>query len=1077
MISMRASAPAPRLVSRLAVPVIALAALIPVLSPATAAPMAKSSPAAPAGAFYAFAHGGATSPSNCPLTAQTARECTLTQALALVPAAGSVLLANGGGKDLYFGNFSVATPGTSAAAEVSISPAPGVRNPIVSGDASGAVRCPTGKCDNAVLTVAAGVAVSISSITIRAGDNTSTGMGGGISDQGILQLRQVSVIDSTATTGGGVDVATGASLTARGSFFARDKARWGGGIANGVTGSGTLAVVRSTFAQDKARDGGAIDNGDLGGTGIATVTASTFSGDWAGKHGAAIDNGSWAGGGTATVLRTTIDGSGGSPAIDAAGGTVQIAGSIIAASAAVNCAGTISDAGYNLESDEAASCGFSTREHDLAGIGPGLMPLGRHGGPAPTMRPSPASPVLDQIPNPAVVYLGSGNRMVALCPAADQAGDPSAAQAFGCALGSDDPVADVPVVTALTFSQGPASGGTRVVIHGGNFAANSTVRFGTATGANMIVRSATKIIVTAPAFGGQDGQGQVPVTVTDQAGLVSPPRPGDLYTYYPADWSGYLGGPAHSSFNPAAVAINRLTVRNLEPIWQWQPPPSDNGGSLADYASPIVSDGVVYVGVEDGSMFAISEATQQVLWSRFLGLETPTTCPGTWGITSTATVADDPVTGNRTVYVNAPDGHLYALDADTGQVVWESVVGIPSAAADDYYAWGSPTVANGKVYVGISSNCDKPLVQAGVLAFAQHSGEQLAYWDSQPAGAIGGSVWSSVAVLPDGDVVATTGNSHGDDQLPNAESVVELDGSSLKLVDSWMVPAAQRITDSDFGGSPTVFTGYPAGVETTMVGACNKDGIYYAFRADDLHAGPQWEQRMGAPNSPGNGQCAAAAIWNGHDLIEGGGTAITINGVSYAGSVQALDPTTGQPVWQTGLPGSVLGSPALDGAGVIAAPIISSQAGMTGVYLLSARTGRILKFVATQPHGNFAQPVFDHDDLVIGNVSRLSLTAYAITRRARSAPLQVSPATVSPGATVTLTITGTGDFTAPLNVIFSGRVAEVESVQVDSPTEATVTINMDSTAPPGMALDLAVTEPDLTTYSCSSCLTVGTPAP
>ena len=1059
-----------------------LAALLPVLSPATAEALAKSPQVASVDTFYAFAHGAATSPSSCPHSTQPAHECTLAQALALVPAGGSVLLANGGSKSLYFGNFSIATADTSAAAEVSIGPAQGVRNPIVSGDAFHAVRCPTGECDNAVLTVASGVTVSISSITIRAGDNTSTDDGGCISDQGILQLGQVSVIDCTATTGGGVYVGTGASLTVRGSFLARDKARWGGGIGNGVRGTGTLTVVRSTFASDKARDGGALDNGDLGGTGSASVAASTFSGDWAAKHGAAIDNGSWAGHGSVLVLRTTIDGSAGASAVEAGGGTVQIAGSIIAGSAVANCAGTITDAGYNLESDDVASCGFTSREHDLTGVGPRLLPLGRYGGAAPTMRPSAASPVLDQIPSPAVAYVGSGNRMVALCPAADQAGDPSAAQALGCAMGSDDPVADVPVVTAVAPSSGPVSGGTRVVIHGGNFAPHQTVRFGTAQAADVIVRSPTKIIAIAPAFGGQDGQGQVPVTVTSGAGLVSPPRTAGLYTYYPADWSDYLGGPAHSSFNPAAVAISRATVPNLEPIWQWRPPPSDNGGPLTEYASPIVSDGVVYVGIEDGSMFAISEATQQVLWSRFLGLELPTTCPGTWGITSTATVAADPVTGRRTVYVNAPDGHLYALDARTGQVVWESVVGIPSATADDYYAWGSPTVANGKVYIGISSNCDKPLVQAGVLAFAQHSGQRLAYWDSQQPGTIGASVWSSVAVLPDGDVVATTGNSHGNVQFPNAESVVELDGSSLKLVDSWMVPAAQRITDSDFGGSPTVFTGYPGGVATTMVGACNKDGIYYAFRADDLRAGPQWEYRMGAQNTPGNGQCAAAAIWNGHYLIEGGGTAVTVNGVSYAGSVQALNPTTGQPIWETGLPGSVLGSPALDGAGVVAAPIISSQAGMTGVYLLSARTGRILRFIATQPHGNFGEPVFDHDDLLIANLSRLPLTAYAITTPGRSAPLQVSPATVAPGATATLTITGTGDFTAPLNVIFSGRAAEVESVQVDSPTEVTVTISMDSTAPPGMELDLALTEPtpaepDLTTYSCTSCLTVGTPAP
>ena len=45
------------------------------------------------------------------------------------------------------------------------------------------------------------------------------------------------------------------------------------------------------------------------------------------------------------------------------------------------------------------------------------------------------------------------------------------------------------------------------------------------------------------------------------------------------------------------------------------------------------------------------------------------------GIISTATVADDPVTGTPTVYVNSPDGNLYALNAATGAVVWQRTGG------------------------------------------------------------------------------------------------------------------------------------------------------------------------------------------------------------------------------------------------------------------------------------------------------------------------------------------------------------------------------------------------------------------
>ena len=451
-------------------------------------------------------------------------------------------------------------------------------------------------------------------------------------------------------------------------------------------------------------------------------------------------------------------------------------------------------------------------------------------------------------------------------------------------------------------------------------------------------------------------------------------------------------------------------------------------------------------------MFALNKSTQQVVWSDFLGFGLSTSCSGNEGIVSTAAIAHDPVTGTPTVYVNAPDGYLYALDAATGNVEWRSVVGIPSQTQNDYYAWGSPAVANGKVYIGISSRCDKPLVPAGVLAFDQHSGDQLASWASEPSGVVGGSVWSSVGLLPDGDVVATTGNSQGTNQIPFGEALIVLDGSTLKLLDSWQVPKAQQVFDSDFGGSPTVFTARPNGVTTTMVGACNKNGYYYAFRANDVSAGPVWEDKIAQASGAGIGECDAAAIWNGKDLIEGGGSATTIDGTAYQGSVQSLDPTTGQPVWQTGLPGVIIGTPTEDGGGVIAAPVYHSSTGTTGVYLLSATNGSILKFISTAPAGNFAQPVFDGSQMLVGSVASQPLTAYALTTPGQSTPIQVSPASLTPGASVALSVTGVGNFTSPANVTVSGTAVQVNSVAVTSPTSATVNVTVANNAPAGAEL-------------------------
>ncbi|HEV8063696.1 MAG TPA: PQQ-binding-like beta-propeller repeat protein, partial [Acidimicrobiales bacterium] len=863
-----------------------------------------------------------------------------------------------------------------------------------------------------------------------------------------------------------------------GSTFSDNSATLRGGAVDngdGSSGTGVATIAGSTFSGDTAGRGGAIDNGDDAGSGSLLVKTSTFFDETAWQQGAVVESTDSEGTSSALVLSSTIDGSVGNAAVDAVSGTVQIAGSIVAQSSKADCAGTIADAGYNLEDDPADSCGFSLREYDIVGLSPDLGPLGSNGGPTQTMEPAASSPVLNQIPDPASVLVGANNQTLFLCPVTDQQGERTATETYGCAIGSVDPANGVPVVTSLGTKFGPAAGGNTVVLNGGNFAAGAAVDFGTAKATNVDVVSSTEITAAAPAFAGLDDRGQVLVTVTDPTGPASPANPAAVYTYESADWSAYLGGPSHSSFNAAATSINSGTIGNLQPVWQWDPPVSPDTGSLADFASPITAGGVVYVGLADGEFYAIKEATQQVLWSQFLGFYTSSTCSGSEGITSTAAVADDPTTGEPTVYVNAPNGYLYALDAATGGLVWRSVVGIPSANQNDYYAWGSPAVANGSVYIGVSSRCSSPDVAGGAIGFAQHTGAQIGRWYAQPSGVVGGSVWSSLAVLPDGDVVVATGN--GDNskpQVPYSESVVELNGSNMDFLDGWQLPASEQIYDSDFGSSPTVFTGYPGGVATTMVGSCNKDGYYFAFRADDLHAGPVWQTMIGAPagSAPaGGGECDSAAIWNGHELIEGG-DGISLGGTAYQGSVQALNPTTGVPIWRTGLPGNVIGSPSEDGGGVIAAPVYQSSSGDTGVYLLSASTGAILDYISTEPGSDFAQPVFDGSDLLVGALDSEPVTAYAITRPGQADPVAVSPSSVEPGTTDTLTITDATGLTSPANVIISSGGVEVTSVVIDGPTEATIKVSVSSAEPAG-ALDVTLTEPDLAAYTCSDCLTVG----
>ena len=397
------------------------------------------------------------------------------------------------------------------------------------------------------------------------------------------------------------------------------------------------------------------------------------------------------------------------------------------------------------------------------------------------------------------------------------------------------------------------------------------------------------------------------------AAAASVPAAGAAAPKVFVNWPAYLHGDAHSSDSGGATAITLASVAHLKRAWTWKPaPPTMAGQPSGLLASPTVVNGRIYIGASTGVFNALDEATGRVLWHRFLGF-VPTLSCGKLGIVATATVAKDPVTHVLTVYVAGGDGYLYALNAATGKVAWRSVIAIPSTTVSDYYDWSSPTVAGQRVYVGVSSNCDKPLVASGLKEYDRATGSLVAFYQTYPGHSVTPSIWSSAAVSnAAGTVFVTTGNGPGGD----SEAVVRLNAADLARQDAWQVPAGQHGSDSDFGGSPTLFSAVLGGKPVAMVGACNKNGTYYAWRQGNLHAGPVWQRSVGAPYTSGP-QCDAAAVWNGkHLFVAANKTSIT--GTTFAGSIRMVNPATGAYLWQRGLSGAPIGTPTLDGAGVLA---------------------------------------------------------------------------------------------------------------------------------------------------------------
>jgi hypothetical protein len=166
-------------------------------------------------------------------------------------------------------------------------------------------------------------------------------------------------------------------------------------------------------------------------------------------------------------------------------------------------------------------------------------------------------------------------------------------------------------------------------------------------------------------------------------------------------------------------------------------------------------------------------------------------------------------------------------------------------------------------------------------------------------------------------------------------------------------------------------------VGTSMVGACSKNGYFYALRANSLASGPVWSYQVGVSTDKDDGTgCLSAAVWDAaaHQLIIGSNqTSLGTPKQSYAGSIRALS-TDAAPsrrvLWEMGLPCEVLGTPSEDAAGVLAVITFDTCSGATAaprLYLFNARqttstplgnpAPKTLTSVAIGP-GGFAQPTF-----------------------------------------------------------------------------------------------------------------------
>jgi outer membrane protein assembly factor BamB len=205
------------------------------------------------------------------------------------------------------------------------------------------------------------------------------------------------------------------------------------------------------------------------------------------------------------------------------------------------------------------------------------------------------------------------------------------------------------------------------------------------------------------------------------------------------EWRTYGGDLQNTRSQPLETVIGPDNVGDLEPAFVFDT--ASNGGGIVN-STPIVADGCVYFGTSSGYVFALNADTGELVWrAELLVDQGGLLCSGVVGSTA---VADGRVFA---IVSQAGAPYIAALDQVTGETLW-------SEQMDDtpgVYNCASPVVFDGMVIAAFTGDQTGELNRGGYAIFDVEDGELLAHSYTIPqedidAGMKGGGIWSTPAI-------------------------------------------------------------------------------------------------------------------------------------------------------------------------------------------------------------------------------------------------------------------------------------------------------------------------------------------
>jgi PQQ-like domain len=319
-------------------------------------------------------------------------------------------------------------------------------------------------------------------------------------------------------------------------------------------------------------------------------------------------------------------------------------------------------------------------------------------------------------------------------------------------------------------------------------------------------------------------------TAAPATGSSAPPTSGAAATPSAA-WTTYGGSFTRTSVDTTSPSLAH------GPTEAWTSPPLD--GTV--YGEPLIFDGQVFVGTENGTVYDLAASSGSVLWSDHLATPVPSSAlpcgdiSPTVGITSTMVIdpSRNELFASSARYVGATVEHwVYAIDLSDHAVAWSRDVDQPGWTAAAQLQRTGLALSAGHVIVSFGGNYgDCGFYHGWVIGVPESgSGSLLAY---EVPTAREGAVWApaGVSVNAAGDVYAVTGNGAA---LPGqpfdfGDAVIELSPQLTEL--QYFAPttwAQDNADDLDLSSTAAILLG------TNQLFIVGKEQIAYLLDAGGL---------------------------------------------------------------------------------------------------------------------------------------------------------------------------------------------------------------------------------------------------